>query len=182
MSFRTRDNRNVEAIVDLTGTTVGITYSHDAVHRDVIVNATIHSAGVSGDRLFLIRTGTPLQMHLVYRVIADKIAVIRFYEGPTVTGVGTPITKSRLHRPSNKPIQAIVNSQPTVSDNGTLIQELSNGGGGTGAGVSGGDLVHEDAEWVLKVDTDYLLVVNVATSTALSVEFEWYEVPAFPVV
>jgi hypothetical protein len=154
-----------------------LTYAHGAVHNDTIISYTETQASSSGRR-YLLRTGEPLACHLTLRVIGDKACTIKLYEDPTVTAAGTQVTPRRLHRSSLKTTQALLYHTPTTSALGLLVYDGFNGGGGTGAGARGGDLIHDDAEWLLKVDTDYLLVIADGSSLTFMVEMEWYEVPA----
>ena len=161
------------------GSFVQMTYPHAAVHRDIIANASHYNAAASGDILYFFATGETLQPHLEYVVTAAGAAQVLFYEAPAVDTAGTPITQTRLFAPSEKTTQAVVTVGGTVtgSNFGTLLKHQFSGGGGSGGNTRGGSSVHDDAEWVLKLDTVYCLRIIRATSQIVSVEFEWYEVP-----
>jgi hypothetical protein len=178
--------RGHSKVVDFTrsfepaGNLVQMTYPHAAVHRDVIINANNRQAAGTTDVLYFITTGSPLQLHLEYAVIGSAAVQVLFYEGPTVDAAGTAITTTRLFRPSTKTTQAVVTVGGTVTGGayGVLLKHQSNGGGGTGSGTRGGSAVHDDAEWVLKLNTTYCMRVIRDASGTLGVEFEWYEVAA----
>ena len=167
---------------DPVGNIVQMTYPHAAVHRDTIINASHYQDAGTGDLLFFIASGETLQMHLEYIVTAFAGARIRFYESPTVNAAGTVVPTVRLNRDTTKTTQAVITVGGTVtgSDFGTLLKDQYNGGGGTGAGTRGGSAVHDDAEWVLKLDTVYCLRITRTSSQIVGIEFEWYEVPQLP--
>jgi hypothetical protein len=166
---------------DIAGTPFALTYGHAAVHRDIIVNAThVQSAG-TGDLLFFVKTPNDetKQVHLEYIVTAGGDCEARWYRAPVRATDGTEITKTRLFDGSTKPTGTLIYVGGTVtgSNFGVLRKEQYNGGGGTGAGIRGGSSVHDDAEWVLELDTWYCLRLTRTGSQKVSVEFEWYEVP-----
>lgn len=176
--------RNDGSIIDVArsfepgGNLVQMTYPHAAVHRDIIANASHYNASATGDILYFFAAGETLQPHLEYVVVAAGSAQVLFYEAPAVATAGTPITKTRLFAPSEKTTQSIVTVGGTVTGGnyGTLLKHQFNGGGGTGGNTRGGASVHDDAEWVLKLDTVYCLRIIRATAQVVGVEFEWYEV------
>ena len=177
--------RNDGSIIDIArtfepaGSFVQMTYPHAAVHRDIIVNASHYNEAGTGDILYFFATGETLQPHLEYVVTAGAAVQVLFYEGPAVATAGTAVTQTRLFAPSTKTTQGVVTVGGTVTDSnyGTLLKHQFNGGGGTGANLMGGSSVHDDAEWVLKLDTVYCLRIIRAASQVVGVEFEWYEVP-----
>ena len=171
--------RWVDRSKDKTGALVQMTYPHSAVHRDIIINASHYSVAGTGDILYFFATGETLQPHLEYAVTAAGAVQALFYEAPAVATAGAAITQARLFAPSAKTAQAVVTVGGTVTDSnyGTLLKHQFNGGGGAGANLRGGSSVHDDAEWVLKLDTVYCLRIIRADSQVVGVEFEWYEVP-----
>lgn len=160
------------------GSLVQMSYPHAAVHRDTIINGNDRQATGDTEILYLFTAGATLQPHLEYVIKASGGVLVRFYEAPTVTAPGTPITTSRLFRPSEKTTQATITVGGAVSDYGTLLKSQDNGGGGTGANIRGGAAVHDDAEWVLKLGTIYAIRITRETSGSVGLEMEWYEVPA----
>jgi hypothetical protein len=166
---------------DSVDTPFELTYGHAAVHRDIIVNAThVQSAG-TGDLLFFFKTPADphRQVHLEYLVTAGGDCEARWYRAPAVATQGTMITRTRLFDGSTKGIGAEVYVGGTVtgSNFGVLRKQQYNGGGGAGGNIRGGAAVHDDAEWVLALDTWYCLRLTRTASQKVSVEFEWYEVP-----
>ena len=155
---------------------IGITYAHSAVHRDIIARATkVLSAG-TGITNILIKAPGPLQPHLEWSIVSGGEVEVKFYEAPTVTAEGDDMTATRLFLPSEKTTQMVAKFGGTVSEKGTLLDEDYNGGAGSGVNVRGGSAVHEDAEWIPKLETWYLIEINRITSSKLKVALEWYEV------
>ena len=165
--------------IEPTGSFVQMTYPHAAVHRDTIINASHYNVSGTTQILYFFATGEKLQAHLEYLVTGGAQLQSLFYESPTVATAGTPIVNVRLFRPSTKDTQAVVTVGGTVTDDdyGTLLKHQYNGGSGQGANTSGASAVHDDAEWVLKVNTVYCLRLIRGEAQAVSVEFQWYEVP-----
>jgi len=167
---------------DPAGTPFDLTYAHGAVHRDVIINASHVQAAGTTEVLYFMKTPDDLnkQVHLAYAVTGGSDIEVRFYRAPAVATNGTLITTTRLHDSSAKTTGALVYTGGTVTGGnyGTLLKEQWNGGGGAGAGVRGGNAVHEDAEFLLRNDTWYCLRVTRTGSQKIGTEFEWYEVPS----
>ena len=154
-----------------------ITYPHSAVHRDIIARATRIYPAADNTTNIIFKAPGPLQPHLEWTVTGGNDLEVRLYKGPTIADEGTDMTKARLFLPSAKTTQMVTKTGATISENGTLIDEAYNGGGGTGAGIRGGAAVHDDAEWVIEVDVWYLLQIIRGQSAKMSVALEWYEVP-----
>jgi hypothetical protein len=167
---------------DQAGNPYELTYAHGAVHKDTIINASNVQAANTGDILYFIKTPNDptKQVHLTYNVRAAGDCEARFYRAPAVNAQGTAMTTTRLHDSSVVVTGAAAYFGGTVTgaNYGTLLKEQFNGGAGMGGNISGGSSVHEDAEFLLRLDTWYCLRLTRAASQKLAVEFEWYEVPA----
>lgn len=161
---------------DPAGTPFSLTYGHAAVHNDIISRATrIIAAGTTAVNI-LFKSPGPLQAHIEWSIVGAADCDVRVYEGPTVTTEGTDMVQARLHRQSLKTTQTIPKTGGDVSAVGTLIDEQWNGGGGSGAGIRGGSVIHDDAEWIPKVNDWILIQVTRNVSTKLGITLEWYEV------
>lgn len=160
-----------------SNTGIIITYPHAAVHRDIIVRATKNFAAASTPINILFKTPVGTEAHLEFAILGGADCDVFMYEGPTVSTEGTDMVKARLLRSSTKTILGTAKFGGTVSAKGTLINEGYNGGGGSGSGTHGGSVVHDDAEWVTKEDTWYLIEIVRAASGKVNVSLEWYEVP-----
>lgn len=149
-------------------------FAHSAVHRDTIVQAQDYATGVSAARDYLIVAPAGTHPHMVFDVSATANTRVQFFEGATVSANGTAITKARLNRTSETTTVTNIYQGPTVTTTGT---ELPGGfiAAGTGALASGSVALHDDGEWLLKEDTNYLVRVTPAASAIMSVRFEWYE-------
>ena len=174
--------RSSSVRIDQLGTVPVLTYGHDAVHKDIIINANDTTEAGTTEILYLFKTPAVRQIHLEYNVISSGAAIVSFFEDCTVSADGTPVTTSRLFRTSDKVTGAVVTKGPAVLTEGTLLKKQVNGGGGTGSNIRGGSAVHDDAEWVLKLDALYLMKIERTTSGVVGVEFEWYEVPEITVL
>jgi len=107
---------------------------------------------------------------------------VELYEAPTYTG-GNLLTgivnANRNH--TREPVTTLRDGVTlSVSDNGTRLSADIVGSGGTPARVAGGAGGNEN-EFVLKSNTEYLLLITNLSSTAtvLSADLFWYE-EAFP--
>ena len=174
--FINTHNQNREARIDLTDTIVGITYPHDAVHRDVIVHASDYATTVATARNYLIVPAAGFDAHMVFSVTCNQATRIQVYEATVTTAAGTAITRARLNRNSARAINVAITVGPTITSDGTLLQDAFNGGGGSGANAFGGQVIHDDAEWVMKAGTAYMVRVTPVSSATLGIAFEWYEV------
>ena len=167
---------------DPGGTPFDLTYAHAAVHRDIIINASNIQASAATEIVYFVKTPNDLtkQVHLAYAVTGGADCEVRFYRAPNVNAQGSAITTTRLHDSSTATTGAVVYVGGTVTggDYGTLLKEQWNGGGGAGAGIQGGNAVHDDAEFLLRNNTWYCLRITRTGAQKAATEFEWYEVPA----
>ncbi len=146
-------------------------------HRDAIVQATDYATAVATPRDYLFRTGSTKDIHLVFGVVASGAAKIELYEGATISGVGTPVPTFRMNRQTVKSTEALIFHTPTIGADGSRIQQLYNAGTGAGGNQSGGQVAaHDDAEWLLKRSTDYIIRIIPSASSTISITMEWYEV------
>jgi hypothetical protein len=166
------------ARVDRKRTLVGTTYSHDAVHEDIIIQAEDYATGVSTARDYLLVTDAVLENHLVFRVSCSHACRIQVFEGATTSANGTAIRIARLNRKSSKTIATGVFVAPTVTATGDEIPGAWLAGG-TGGNAQGGSFAHTDAEWLLKDETKYLFRLTPAAAATVSIQFEFYEVSPY---
>ena len=148
-----------------------ITYAHAAVHRDIIVGFGVRS---SGNTEILFRApADPVEIRLLWSVVSAGAVDINFIENPTVTDDGTAVDIYRLNRKSVKATQALVFLDPTFSGGDTLLEAQAGAGGFLG-GSDGSVALHQDAEFILKPSTDY--IIQVLGSSDVTFAGEWYEV------
>lgn len=176
-----RDASRASIRVDLNRTLVTMPYPHDAVHRDIMVNATDYQAAGTTDVIYFIFGDDAQECHLEFAITGGAAARVLMYEGPTIATQGDAITVARLYRPSAKTTKTVFKVGGTVTGGayGTLLKTMYNGGGGAGSSTRGGASVHEGAEWVLKLATNYCIRVIRDASGPIGADFEWYDVPPY---
>lgn len=150
---------------------LNITYDHAAVHRDIIAGCSQRFTGTA--IVLHIKSPTDRDIHLKFAVESDGQSNWQFYKDADVTADGTPVKTYRLNFNSEKVTGLEIFSAPTVNDNGEEIIDLELG---TTNNVGGRSAVHEDAEFLLKRDTSYLITLNAAQSRVFSFQAGWYEV------
>lgn len=180
-SFRTRDNKNVEA--RLEGDAVrGIEYAHVAVHDDAfcIVSDYENDLDIATPKTYVMIAPATHELHVLFDVNSSAPVIIELFKGAEVAedGEGTKILHFRPNMWSKKSIDTSYHT-PTLTEAGTLVWKVQTGGvsaqsanqrvgGGTRAGeeiiIPGGEAL------VMKVTA----TVN---DTILTVVGEYYEVP-----
>jgi len=153
-----------------------ITSDHAYIHKGLGFKAIIKKASQTAD--FFIAFTTPASakdIHWRPALVTTSTENVGFtvYEGDTFTG-GTDVTPVCLNRKmdSTSAMQALkdgVTSTPT----GTIIQSFQTGGGSGGNSIGGGTSSSE--ERLLKQDTTYIVKVEPAGSTDITMELFWYE-------
>ena len=158
---------------DTSDRVIPIHIIHDRIHTGSMyrVNGEF-TLGSSATQYMLFRTSSKT-CHIYGEVTSSDVGTFKFYESPTTTEDGTPITilnKNRNYDASAA--TATVFSGPTVSDPGTLldpfiISSTKNAGGSE----------RNENEWNLKPNTDYLFVIySGAASNDIIAKADWYEI------
>ena len=124
--------------------------------------------------------------HFIYAAATGGLAVMHFYENPTVVVSGTALGVHNLQRRSLNESEWLAFSNPTVSDVGELLKcNLSPGstGANPAAGKSG-DRVRHDLERILDFDNPYLIVIQNWAGVAAPIEIhaDWYETDLYELV
>lgn len=170
---------NIEpALTDeITGATVTIPVVHHEVHEGETFTASLFSlANPNGAMIALmLRTQTTRYGHLTFTVAAGGDAQVRLHENPAVSSAGLTFTARNMKRTS--PIsgaQIVPSGNPTYTDGTILTNFLVPGGSG---GNSQGGVVRQDTEWILALNTDYVIeLTNIAVGNQpLSITVSWYE-------
>lgn len=128
----------------------GIFYTANALDLTLADNASI---------TFLIRTADNQGAHANPLGIAGGDAELTFFEAPTVTGAGTPLSTINKNRFSSNEAKTLVFLTPSLSADGLELDDhLIVGGVGPvqSVGGSGGF----ENEWILKTDTEYVLRIT----------------------
>lgn len=135
------------------------------VHRGKLFDVTFvdQSIASSGTLEVLIQTGTS-KVHLDFSVSGGGNGLLQIFEGPTITAAGTALTAYNKNRSSSTTLLSTVTHTPTLSADGTKIdEELVLGGSGPHA--SGGEGGGGFTEWILAASTAYLFRVENLNAT-----------------
>lgn len=124
------------------------------------------------DYLFI--TGVK-ECHFVGGVSANAGITAQIHEGATKSANGTAMTAYNRKRASANASTALLYFDPTITGTGTALPGFRIYGAGAGINQIGGSS-RADSEWVLKINTIYLIRLTAAAdNTAATVVFEWYE-------
>ncbi len=125
----------------------------------------------------LIKVGSNLLAHFVWNAVFGGEGQVQLFEGPDDTADGNALTRPNLNRASAQVAEVTVFEGPTigVGGNGTELLDIMVEGGMTGRAV--GSVLRENTEWMLKTDTNYLLVLTNRAGGVkhASVHLQWYE-------
>lgn len=148
---------------------------HQQIHRGILFSTDIVdlTLGSSSTLEVLITANCGAHMRITAAVGSD--ATIEFFENPTVTAAGTPTDIYNRNRFSTKTPGCVVTSGPTVTVDGTQLENMFVPGG-TGPLASGGagDFWNE---WILKTNNTYLVrLTNISVGAApMQLQLDWYE-------
>jgi len=177
MSFRTKQNLNVEARVEGDAVRV-IEYAHVAVHDDSLVLASSYDEDVDDTQAWYIIAPEGLELHLVVGVSCSEESTVSIYRNPTITDAGTAVTHFRPNLHSTKAATNTVFIAPTieVDGEGTLLWTgfISAGRGG---GAIGGETRNGQEIILPSGESLYVLVTVVTANEKVSLIAEYYEVP-----
>jgi hypothetical protein len=164
---------------DLSRAPPSIDVIHSRIHRGHCFSySAVVPLASQADYYFLGRCGAE-NIHLnSYAMSATRgIVLVTFYEAPTVTNVGTPVTFLNRHRGPDRQIVPSFSlyTAPTISNEGLFLETvplLNTGGSTQPTGVS--ELPHE---WVFSKNTDYLVKIDSQVGVGITFygSFIWYE-------
>ena len=138
------------------------------IHRQAFFTTVIKEEKMKPSDTKYIYLATPneqVEIHFSGEISVNKPTFVNFYESPTVTSLGTPVTAFNNDRNSNKEATMKVYENPTVSNLGTLylsayVQEKNTPKNKT----------------ILKKGTGYLAEIKPENNnTTVIVVFTWYE-------
>lgn len=143
--------------------TNGNAYSHADIHT-LGNNVTYYH--------LLIVPNTATRIRFSFNIASTGPVKVQFYEAPTTTANGTAADEINRDRNSVNVASMTMFQDPTVTVDGTLLQEFSLGAtGGAKAGAT------ETRVWVLKQNTKYLVkLISGQASNEISTELFWVEV------
>jgi hypothetical protein len=126
----------------------------------------------------LFRTGA-IAPHAVFTATTEGSSRFAFFEAPTPTADGTPVTIYNNNRLSTNTATPLVFHTPSFNATGTLlyVDLLPAGFGSTAGGASGGGPIREGSEWILKPSTDYLLesINRTGSAIGMALAVSFYE-------
>lgn len=124
--------------------------------------------------------------HIVYASAAGGLAVMHFYENPTVVVSGTVIDVHNLQRRSTIESEWLAFHTPTISDVGDHLQSqiIPGSVGANPAAAKVGSRTRRDAEHLLDYDRSYLIVVQnwAGIATPIEISADWYETDLYSLV
>ena len=173
------DSAGTPITLDKSGGFKMVTEFQNAVHDGESFSYSTNQLGLANNGVvsMLGRTGSK-QVHFDGFNIRTSSGPFRvqFYEAPTVSNAGTLLTSRRRNRVNPNTSLMAIYSTPTYSAAGILLDddlivEISQGANNN----SGSGSV--DDGWVLKANTDYLIVMTNLSGVALnwSAKFTWHE-------
>jgi len=152
----------------------------DYVHHEIHSGSTYHVSYLdialanNGTIEFIISTGAK-ECHLIFEGTCGGNALLEFFEEPTTVAGGTAMAernKNRVVGDGGNTATVVRDPASIGGDETMLIDKVVPGG--TGGNATGGTGGVRD-EWVLNVNTDYLIrftnVAGTAKPTALDAEF-----------
>lgn len=177
-------DENADVRIDAaTSSLVTVDYAHHEVHSGDAFAATHSAAGGAGTKatISFATPDTTKWAHVLVFSTSNVAALLTVGEIATVTAVSgadyAPRNKNRNSGTASTLISAgsaggagLVTIGGTVTDFGTILEELQ-----VGAKKVGGD-VRGTNEWVLKQDTVYAFEIEAQEASAeVSMVLEWYE-------
>lgn len=167
---------------DITGVSIGINYPHHEIHEGDAYTAEVVATGGDGTKATITFTtpDTAKYMHIIVHARSNVEAHYTLGEGPTIgDGTGTNFTVYNRNRNSSnasgvlgtKAVTACQMTEgATVSNFGTILEEIHFGNGKVGGESRGND------EWILKRNTTYAIECeSEAASSDNMIEIDWYE-------
>ena len=172
------------ALDEVTQKPIFIDFVHHEVHEGNTFQASQKSADgspIADDASYdmLIITGNEAEPHLVFSAAAGGTAEVILYKNTTVSDNGAQIAvqnmRQSLHGINLNTMRAFTTPTITLVGNQMHIQLLP-GGSGPGQGTTGG-AAREETEWVLAINTNYLIRVTNRSGNAqpISIMAQWYE-------
>ena len=148
-----------------------LTTNHYEIHNgNHYVNSGQVTMAAEASQDILITVPAGKYVHFLFSVRSTAEARLDFYETPTVSANGTPLTVINRNRRTENTNETTLHSSPTVTETGTLL--LVNH---FGAGQRGGGEGRDDNEWILENTTYLLRLTSEAANNDVSWTIDWYE-------
>ncbi len=160
---------------EITGALTTIELQHHEVHEGESFEASYFTLSLANNSSidFRLPTGNKY-CHFVFDCSCGGNAEVQFYASANLAG-GTPLTAWNMNRPSANTATLNVYHTPAVIGTGTLVYNAAlPGGKGPNAG---GGVARQNTEWILKLNTVYLLRLFNRSGSAQpsSIVVQWYE-------
>jgi hypothetical protein len=155
-----------------------IDIEHYKIHEGSSFMCNHYSASFANNTYLDLRlTTTTKQVHLMCSFNAGGACAGSLTEIATTT-LGTPVTIYNLNRNSGTVSTVTAVTQPTVSNEGTVIFKTYLPGGAAAAPTTVGAGANSRVEVILKTDTVYLVRLQNISGSARSgvVNLSWYEI------
>lgn len=176
------------ALTDATGTAITldksgglktVTEFQNAVHDGESFSYSVNQIGLANNGVVSMLGRTDIkQVHFDGFTVKTSTGPFRIqlYEAPTVTEAGTLISTRRRNRANTNVSLMTVYSAPTYSNAGLILDDDLIVETSLGAHENSG-VGSVDDGWVLKANTDYLIVMTNISGVALnwSAKFTWHE-------
>lgn len=165
--------------------------SHHRIHEGNFFSTHTVSTGllVANPKRFLFNSGPTLpipeeqaEIHIIFVISANPGVEIGFFEDAVVTNNGATIPIINQNRNSTTSPVGSVFENPMVISDGTLI--FSQIIGSTTIGGTGGLLSRDEQEFILKVNTLYILKITpLIDGVDITTHFKGYDArPSSPVI
>jgi len=172
----TSTNATTQAKIDSLGYLVDIPVEHYKVHEGefFICSDYDDNVDIATPKKWLMTTpNSTTRFHIKVNVECDTGSLLELYENPTISTTGTALTAYNADRNSTTTTTMTFYKDATTSASGTRLQ-VARVGAGRDRRLGG--VARERAEWILKQDEDYLIVVTVDSDNAeVTINIEGYE-------
>lgn len=162
---------------DLSGALINISLEHSKIHQGIGWEVSIETGNIaSGTNYYILfRTAAGYRPHLrSYDFIAtDAPITIRLFESPTTSTNGDNVIARNRNRNYTDTNGVTVYTQPTVTNDGTLLETDYLASAGNKIGGNAGSFYEE---WVLKPSTDYVVKITNGSNNTVTGFFNafWY--------
>jgi|GEM_PF-3289695 len=160
------------------GKVIMIFPEHTKIHKGELFSAFHKATLVASASISIqVKTGSK-EVHFKpvdFSSDAEKFTV-EIYENPTLTDGSAAVNIINRNRTSSNTAETMIYSDPTVTDNGTKIDEYHIGSS-VGQKESGGDIITGGNEIVFAPNTNYLIVItnNGSAEASILAKFFFYE-------
>jgi len=166
---------SLDQVEPTTNSVQTIDYSHGELHNGThyVVRNTALLAKAGTKDILIVTPNTTKWAHMIFGYEANDAAVVgQFFEAPTYSAIGTLDGARNRNRNVADNNTTLVYNDPVITVTGTLLTTKA-----VGSGKNSGGGTRDNAEFILKQNTVYLLRItegNIA-ATNINWELDWYE-------